>query len=143
MLVDDFIFPHLTIYQDEILGNDSLIIDYGTGGYYLLNEIASYHASKILLLLLSTYYVFDTHFPSCYGILNLVDDYCLAKNSSLHPNPLDGEDENSSLLAKMKKNSRKRNGKTKKNKTGERGESVCLVQFASKFAQFLASPFQT
>lgn len=143
LLMNDFIFPHATLYQDENGQSASLLVDCGSGSYYFINEIENDQPGMLLLRLISLYYVFDTRFPPCFGILSLFDSYCVTKAYKMTTFPRESEDHSEpgkgNETAKKKLGGKKRSGKSKSAKSNDKFESASLVQFRSKFNVFLSS----
>lgn len=107
-----------------------LIINYGGGGYYTINNLQETDFNRAIYYLISAYYVFDFHYPSYYGLLKLVDTHCIL-DELLSPN------------AGKETSTKKQKKKGKSKKASKTTLQVKYENFVSKFTSFTFSQLQS
>ena len=71
--------PHAIVFLNEEDIN-SVIIVAGTDLNFVLNDVKE--AWEVILKLIAVYYIFDLQYPAAYGLLNLVEQYCLRTSAA-------------------------------------------------------------
>ena len=118
--------PHATLYVCSTSNEAVLIINYGGGGYFTINNLQGNDLNHALYCLISAYYVFDFHYPSYYGLLKLIDTHCILDE----------------VLSSNAKNITAIKKQTKKGKSKKASKTTLQVKyenFVSKLISFTSS----
>lgn len=108
-------YPHAVIFFSNDTVDSVLIL----GGGLNFRNVRCSSIWEAILQLIAAYYVFDIQYPACYGVLALVDKYCITKDSEHTENQTGSKSQKKGVKKPKKK------------------QFQCLVNFLKEFNNFL------